>query len=169
MTIEYFIKNWTNIKEEDISFTEDEWKEISAYKHLSEEFIEKYKDKVNWNYISIYQILSEGFIEKHEHEVDWDYISGCQSLSEDFIEKYKGKVEWHWISKYHSLSWDFILKHQNRIQHPDSLKKYFRIKYSNYYETFSIHANNNYGIIISWENRMNIQTIPSNIIFCQSL
>src|SRR5574344_1723695 len=61
---------------------------ISEYQKLSEEFIEKYNDKVNWNNISQYQTLSESFIEKHYDKVDWNYISIYQTLSEPFIEKH---------------------------------------------------------------------------------
>ena len=71
MTIEYFLNNWTNIKEEDIDFTVEEWKDISSYEYLPEEFMEKYQDKVYWNYISAYQKLSEEFIEKYENKVNW--------------------------------------------------------------------------------------------------
>jgi hypothetical protein len=37
---------------------------------LSEEFIDKYSDKVDWYIISIYQILSEEFIEKHMNKIN---------------------------------------------------------------------------------------------------
>ena len=40
------------------------WKKISQYEKLSEEFIEKFKDKVNFWRISQYQKLSEEFIQK---------------------------------------------------------------------------------------------------------
>ena len=68
------------------------WRAISECQQLSEQFIEKYKDKVNWYDISRYQKLPEPFIEKHKDKVDWCEISWCQQLSEQFIEKYKDKV-----------------------------------------------------------------------------
>ena len=43
-------------------------------KTYSEDFIEKYVDKVDWYYISTYQTLSEDFIEKYSNKVNWWYI-----------------------------------------------------------------------------------------------
>jgi len=42
------------------------WKYISKYWGLFEEFIEKYKDNVNWRYISKHQKLSEKFMKKYQ-------------------------------------------------------------------------------------------------------
>lgn len=41
-----------------------DWVDLSQYQKLSENFIEKFKDKVDWFLISIYQKLSEDFIER---------------------------------------------------------------------------------------------------------
>ena len=199
MTIEYFRKNWKNIKEEDINFTEEEWLNISSYQYLSEDFIERYQDKVDWYSISYFQVLSEEFIEKHKKRVYWSGISRYQSLSEEFIEKYKHLINWPCVSKYQllseefiekhidevdwycisrrqSLSEEFIYKHKDKISHLNCLDKhyrlrFYRLRYRKYYTytSFSIHTNNNYGLIICWEDEMNIQTIPSNIIFCHTL
>src|SRR5574344_2919093 len=46
-------------------------------------------DNVKWNNISKYQKLSEEFIEKHKDKLNWDKISEYQKLREPFIEKYK--------------------------------------------------------------------------------
>ena len=46
---------------------------------------------INWDWISQYQKLSEQFIEKFQDRVSWDYISAYQELSEEFIEKYGDK------------------------------------------------------------------------------
>jgi len=199
MTIEYFLNNWTNIKEEDIDFTVEEWKDISLYEYLPEEFMEKYQDKVYWNYISTdqnlseefiekyedkvdwsgisyYQKFSEEFIEKYKHKVDWSLISERQSLSEEFIERYKDKVDWTWIPKSQNLSMQFIFKYQDKIRfsdYPRCLRRCFRLKYGKYHKrscsTFSICSNNNYAIITYYRKRINIQTIPANIIFCHTL
>ena len=75
--------------DENINNFEVDWNYISEYQTLSEEFIEKYSDKVNWDDISEYQKLSEDFIEKHSDKVDWFCISRYQKLSEKFIKKYK--------------------------------------------------------------------------------
>ena len=111
--------NWTYISiyeklsEEFIDRFNDkvDWIYISTRQKLSEEFIEKYKDRVNWYDISMYQKLSEEFIEKFENKVYWNNISMYQKLSEEFIEKYKDRLNWHRISEYQKLSDEFIKKH----------------------------------------------------------
>src|SRR5574343_1752697 len=72
---------------------------ISIFQKLSEEFIEKYSDKINWHHISEFQKLSEKFIEKHCNKVNWWYISQYQKLSEEFIEKHFDNVDWKCISR----------------------------------------------------------------------
>lgn len=43
---------------------------------------------------SQYQTLSEDFIRKFKNKVDWEKISQYQELSEDFIREFKNKVHW---------------------------------------------------------------------------
>ena len=69
----------------------------------------------DWRFISKYQILSEEFIKKHSNKVTWNDISACQTLSEDFIEKHSDKLNWYEISFYHKLSEEFIKKHIDKI------------------------------------------------------
>ena len=52
---------------------------------VSENFIRKFKSKVNWDYISRIQVLSESFIREFEDQVDWAHISTWQKFSEKFI------------------------------------------------------------------------------------
>ena len=60
--------------------------------------IEKFFDEnmdnfgINWGYISIRQKLSEEFIEKYFDKVNWDSISRYQTLSEEFRQKHKDKI-----------------------------------------------------------------------------
>ena len=104
------ISYYYNLSEDFINKYNDkvDWNNISKYQKLSEQFIEKYKNKINWNYISVFQILSENFIEKYYDKVDWYYISMYQTLSESFIEKFKDYVYWYVISIYQNLSEKFI-------------------------------------------------------------
>jgi peptide methionine sulfoxide reductase MsrB len=92
-----------------------DWGWISRIPALSEEFVEKYKDKLNWYSISKYQKLSEEFIEKYKDKVDWGWISFNQKLSEQFIEKYKDKVDWYWVSFHQKLSEQFIEKYKDKV------------------------------------------------------
>src|SRR3972149_3563536 len=74
---------------------------ISQNQKLSEQFIEKFQDKVKWYGISLYQKLSEQFIEKFQDKADWYWISKYQKLSEQFIEKFQDKIsidyETNWL------------------------------------------------------------------------
>ena len=92
-----------------------DWKEISKFQNLSENFIRKYQDKVNWRNISNYQKLSEDFIRDHQDKVDWTNISHHQTLSEDFIREFQDKVNWAIICTYQKLSEDFIREFQDRV------------------------------------------------------
>ena len=84
------------------------WKEISKFQKLSENFMRDHQDKVDWTNISHYQKLSEDFISEFQDRVDWWDISKYQKLSEDFIRNNKDKVSWVKIKKYQKLSEGFI-------------------------------------------------------------
>jgi hypothetical protein len=49
-------------------------------------------DQWDWRWISSYQNLSEEFIEKYSYKVDWINISLSQKLSEEFIKKNINKI-----------------------------------------------------------------------------
>lgn len=97
-------------KDEDIN-----WNDISKYRELSENFIEKFKDYIDWNEISRHQILSEDFIEKHKDNLEWGSISSNQILSEDFIKRNEDYVDWEKLSCNPSLlfSKDFMIDKLN--------------------------------------------------------
>jgi len=88
-----------------------DWKEISEFYILPEEFISLYKNKVVWHLIIREQKLSEKFIEDHLSYIDMYYLCVCQNLSEDFIEKYKEEIKWEIIClRWNLLSEEFIRK-----------------------------------------------------------
>jgi hypothetical protein len=151
MNVKYFRQNWKSI-DDTIYFTEDEWKEISKYQKLNEDFIKKYEDRVIWHYISGHQILSEKLIEKYKDRVNWvcismfqklsekfiykyrdrvywDLISEYQILSEELIEKYKDRVDWYFISKYQELSNSFIYRYRDRIYYCNHIRKILNERY----------------------------------------
>jgi len=115
MTIEYFIKNWKNTDKKNINFLRNDWKIISYYKYLSEDFIREFKDKVIWEYISESQKLSEAFIREFQDKVDWSRISSSQKLSEEFIREFKDRVNWEYISIDQKLSTKFIDEFKNEV------------------------------------------------------
>ena len=65
----------------------------------------KYKDilekyNYNWKVISRYAYLSEEFTEYYKDKLDWYLISKCQKLNESFMVKYKNYLHWPYISAY---------------------------------------------------------------------
>ena len=55
MTIEYLLKNWESIDINNEELNNLNWVNISYCQTLSEEFIEKFQNKVCWHNISRYQ------------------------------------------------------------------------------------------------------------------
>jgi len=104
-----------NLKQAEALIKTRSWYNISRTFGLPENFIEKYKNKVDWHWISAHQKLSERFISKHSDKVDWETISSCQKLSERFISKNSDKVDWDWISMDQELSESFIKKHRDKV------------------------------------------------------
>ena len=52
-------------------------------------------DRLDWYWISAkYELLSEEFMEKYEDKIDFACISYCQTLSEEFARKYHDKIYW---------------------------------------------------------------------------
>ncbi|MFA7128499.1 MAG: hypothetical protein WC136_04960 [Sphaerochaeta sp.] len=80
-----------------------DWRDISTFRKLSEDFIREFSDKVNWEYISKFQKLSEDFIREFKDKVDWEYISKFQELSEGFIREFSNEVDWEYISSFQNL------------------------------------------------------------------
>jgi len=104
---------FTNKYGEDINNWD--WKYISQYRYLTEDFIREFKDKVNWDWISSNQELSESFIRKFQDKVNWDWISVHQRLSESFIREFKDKVFWNELSFNQKLSEDFIREFKDKV------------------------------------------------------
>lgn len=116
---QFFEKYKDRIFSEDVERDSILWKRLCMNTNLSEEFFEKYIDKLEWWYILENPSISEEFFERH-----WDRVKEFKSAyirnpgSESFIEKI-GKKELlpsprlqHWflleISKNKNLSPQFI-------------------------------------------------------------
>jgi len=132
MDIKYFIKNWRTIDKKDINFSEEEWREISCYQKLSEDFIQEFKDKVDWEYISCYQILSEDFIREFINRIHWDGISYYQQLSEEFVQEFKNEVDWEYISRYQKLSSKFIDEFIDYMYYEKSFRNIYKERFYQY-------------------------------------
>jgi len=99
-----------------VSGKEVDWEDInSGNSILSEQFIERFQDKLDWGTVSRYQKLSEPLIERVKDKVDWEYISIFQKLSEPFIEKFAANVHWGFINRYQDLSVTFKEKFKDKL------------------------------------------------------
>ena len=96
-------------------FNKVDWRRISGYQKLSEDFIREFQHKVDWQNISINQKLSENFIREFQYRVKWDHISLYQKLSEDFIREFQDEVDWYCISIKQNLSEEFIREYQDKV------------------------------------------------------
>lgn len=59
------------------------------YKSLPEEFIEKYKEKVNWSNVSQFSKLSNEFMSKYEDKIDWERALRYQDVDCVLRDKHK--------------------------------------------------------------------------------
>ena len=88
---------------------------ISSQCYLSEEFMERFANKLNWEFISRWQRLSNGFIRKFKYELDWRQMVSTQALSEDLMEEHAQLIDWGNVARYQKLSEEFISKFKDRL------------------------------------------------------
>jgi hypothetical protein len=92
---------------------------LFQYQQFSEDtldtLVDAYGDDVDWRAISKYQKLSEDFIREHVNEVDWNDISKFQKLSNNFINEFNYRVNWKYISAFQNMCLKFATKYRNRI------------------------------------------------------
>lgn len=69
-----------NIKESEI------WNIICTNQKLSEEFMEKYEDKIDWHCISLFQDLSWEFIKKYSKNISLDKLSNNDCYDDKLIK-----------------------------------------------------------------------------------
>ena len=97
---------------------EIDWKSVSRYKCLSQNFVDIYKDRLDWGIISSINKYDENFIRKFKDYVDWNALSLGRKLSNSFIKEFFDKVNWRYISEYQNLSEDIIEEFKDRIYWP---------------------------------------------------
>lgn len=74
---------------------------IAGSQKLSEEFIERYADRVNWEEVFIYQEISYKFESKHESRVCFDAMSKEYNLNLTTLKRYEERLNWDIISRFH--------------------------------------------------------------------
>ena len=89
------------------------WRSISYHQQLSEQFIDKYKDKLSWKNLCETQRMSEKFIEEHlSYTKMWmDTLVEFHTFSEQFLDKYFGMINPVFVARCENLSEEFIKKH----------------------------------------------------------
>ncbi len=107
-----------------------DWKYVSCYRTLSENFIREFEDKVEWLWVSMSQTLSEQFIREFRDKVNWRCISWKQTLSKNFIREFSDKVNWSCISKYQEFSQEFYQEFKDKISLLDLLENNKAKEYS---------------------------------------
>jgi len=67
---------------------------LSKYQTLSNEFMNKYKSKINWEVASKYQVLNKRNIIILKKEVNWENIKEFQELEEASMRHFKENIDW---------------------------------------------------------------------------
>lgn len=79
---------------------------------FSDNFLDKYKDKINWSNVTFTNIdRYEDYIEY----LDWVKLSYSKDLSEDFMRKYQDLLDWDLLSSHQEMSKDFIKEFSDRV------------------------------------------------------
>jgi len=121
--------NWDTISKLDLSeqfldkYTNKiDWYEYLAYHKVTEEFIEKYAPRwsylLRWSYVFKTQKLTEEFLERHSSEFNndnWDDLWIHQSVSPEFIQKHIDVVRWDFITRYQELPEWFIENYSGKV------------------------------------------------------
>lgn len=82
---------------------------------LPEEFIRKYRNRLNWTFISGMKTLTIEFLVEHDDFLKWDLINYKRAFPDWFIQKYKDKLSWEYISYDQSLSLQQVEKFKNYV------------------------------------------------------
>lgn len=136
---------------EDPDHMREGWYAISINKHLSDEFLEEFKNKVCWNFALQYQRLSEETLLKLENHICWITASLHQRLSEKFIEEHQDKVHWPAIFEGQILSSDFRKNFSHKpgaaeyeSVHPDLTKEDRVFRAIRYAEKYKLEYDSKY-------------------------
>lgn len=95
------------------SATVDEIATLTRLYQPSMEFIEDYVEKVPL--MNIKSKLSNEFIDKYADKLNWYGMIRYQEVSEEILDKYHERVDWEYASKYANLSEKFIREHEESI------------------------------------------------------
>lgn len=81
-----------------------------------------YGGKVDWKLISQYQKLSEQFMRDFNHKLDWHVLPKYQTMSDKFIKEFRGKFWWGDFP-YNKLSEELISELYDTVCWPEVSKE----------------------------------------------
>jgi hypothetical protein len=84
------------------------WRDISKSKHINNDFIRKYRDKIDWFTLCFHHKLDDSIIMQFSHKLGWENICRYQSLSTEFIKRNIEHIDFNLILRHQILSPEFI-------------------------------------------------------------
>ena len=94
----------------------DIWNSISEYEHMTNDFIDKYKNFLDWNILSENYPFTKENIIKFQNNISFYNLSKNDIINDDVlnlilsIAKKPEKFDWEYISEYSNISLDFAEK-----------------------------------------------------------
>lgn len=89
------------------------WHNVSRWRHLSENFMHKFRHHLLWDQVTEKQTMSKEFIREHARYIDWEVFWRYRFVSEEFIEEFKEYAIWPLISRHQKLSAKYIWAHED--------------------------------------------------------
>lgn len=78
------------------------WNIIAMYQNVSRDFINEFNKKIDWKRISM-ETLTEEYMEKYKDKLIWVYVTeaSLKNMSDEFILKMEDYIEWRelWLHK----------------------------------------------------------------------
>lgn len=92
----------------------EKWQNLLKEGNLSDKILSTFTDE-DWKYISANVCLSVNFIRFYQNKLDWELLTSRQRLTIEFIREFKNKVDWEYISRIPNLSDEFICEFRDYI------------------------------------------------------
>lgn len=113
--ISKIIMNYKNPMEyiDIINYYHSNWRDISKSKHINDNFIRYYKDKIDWFVLCFHSQLSDEILIQFSEQIGWTNICMYQSLSIHFIESNLINIDFDQLIRYQILPVSFFKKYIN--------------------------------------------------------
>lgn len=104
---------------------------VAISDNLTDEVIEKCGTVINWRLISLHRELTEEFIDKYKDKLDWNSVC-CRDIDINLLDKYSSYLNWDMISMWSQLTRKFVIKHKDKLDLNMLIKKKYLKKCSSY-------------------------------------